>query len=207
MPFMPPQPLLLTRRSALRLGALGVTLAAAGCATPPPPPPPTLSYTYMGQIHLKVSAVQVVNEYQPPPGGNDVSNQFPVPPAEAVRIWATDRLRAEGGDGTVQVIIKDASVVATNLQPTGGITGTFTVDQDRRYDARLVVDVVGNSPATNNFHGYTSATVTRSTTTREDLSLAARQQIWLDMTDQMIRDLNAQLDPGIRRDLAPIVAY
>jgi hypothetical protein len=107
----------------------------------------------------------------------------------------------------VRVTIRDASIVEVPLPTKKGITGYFTNDQAQRYDGRIEVEITGEVPDTGNggFRGVTRSTVTHSTTVAENISLADREATFLDITRRMMEDLNARLDAGIRKDLAPMV--
>ena len=69
------------------------------------------------------------------------------------------------------------------------------------------MEITGEVPDTGNggFRGVTRSTVTHSTTVPENISLADREATFLEITRRMMDDLNARLDAGIRKDLAPMV--
>lgn len=191
------------------LAASLAALALSACqSTPPRPAPRPIDFSAFGPIVLNAASIDVVDAHRPG-GGNHVEQRSSVPPAEAVRRWANERLQALGGPGRVRVTIRDASIVETQLPKTGGVQGYFTNDQAQRYDGRIDVEVTGDIPAggpgTASFHGTTKATVTHSTTVPENISLADREATFLDITRRMVEDLNARLDAGIRKDLAPMV--
>ncbi|MBP2314615.1 hypothetical protein [Azospirillum soli] len=191
------------------LAASLAALALSACqSTPPRPAPRPIDFSNFGPIVLNAASIDVVDASRPM-GGNHVEQRSSVPPAEAVRRWANERLQASGGPGRVRVTIRDASIVETQLPKTGGVQGYFTNDQAQRYDGRIDVEVTGDVPAggpgTASFHGTTKATVTHSRTVPENISLADREATFLDITRRMVEDLNARLDAGIRKDLAPMV--
>ncbi|MBP2232641.1 hypothetical protein J2847_005972 [Azospirillum agricola] len=193
------------RRLVLAAG-LAVLALSACQSTPPRPAPRPIDFSNFGPIVLNAGRVDVVNAYRPL-GGNHVEDRSAVPPAEAVRRWAAERLQAAGGPGRVSVVIKDAGIVEVPLPRTQGVKGYFTTDQAQRYDGRLEVEVSGEAPDATGavFRGMTKATVTYSTTVPENIALADREATFLDITRRMVEDLNARLDAGIRRDLAPMV--
>ncbi|PWC34128.1 hypothetical protein [Azospirillum sp. TSO35-2] len=196
---------MLSRRLALAAGMATFLLAACQSA-PPRPAPRGVDFSNFGPIVLGAGTIDVVNAYRPL-GGKHVEDRAAVPPAEAVRRWATERLQAAGGPGRVRVTIKDASIVEVQLPKKQGLTGYFTNDQAQRYDGRIEVEVTGEVPDTGSgsFRGVTRSTVTHSTTVAENISLADREATFADITRRMMEDLNARLDAGIRKELAPIV--
>lgn len=187
-----------------RLALLVLPLLAACAQGPQAQPPAAIGFGQFGPISLDVAAIEVVEQYRMPRSKPQVEHLVSVSPAQAVRIWAGDRLRAAGQGGSARVVIKDASIIEIDLPRTQGMKAYFTKDQAQRYDARIEVEVQGQSPR-RGFSGFASAVVTRSVTVAEDISVAGREQVWHTLVRQLTEDLNARLDQEIRRDLAAIV--
>ena len=192
-----------SRRFVLAAGFAALALSACQ-STPQRPAPRPIDFSNYGPIVLNAGSIDVVDAYRPN-GGVHVEQRSAVPPAQAVRLWASERLQAAGGPGRVRVTIRDASIVETQLQKTGGVKGYFTNDQAQRYDGRIEVEIGGEVPGETTFRGTTKATVTYSTTVPENISLADREATFVEITRRMMDDLNARLDAGIRKDLAPMV--
>lgn len=193
---MPVRPVLLAAMAAVALTACQ--------STPPRAPARPVSFANFAPIVLNVATVDVVDQRRAP-AALSVDGRIPIPPAEAVRRWAAERLQAGGRQGRVRVVIKDATVTETQLPRTGGVQGYFTNQQAQRYDGRIEVEVTGEVPGDTTFRGFTRATVTNSTTVPENITLADRETTLQEMTRAMAEDLNARLDAGIRKDLAGIV--
>lgn len=193
-----------SRRFVLAAGLAALSLAACQSAPPPRPAPRPIDFSAFAPIVLNAGAIDVVDAFRAM-GGTHVEQRSAVPPAEAVRRWVAQRLQAAGGPGRVRVTIRDASIVEIQLPKTGGVTGYFTNDQAQRYDGRIEVEVTGDLPGETSFHGVTKVTVTRSQTVPENISLADRENTFLEITNAMMDELNARLDAGIRKDLAPMV--
>lgn len=187
------------------LAASLAALALSACqSTPPRVAPRPIDFSGFGPIVLAAGSIDVVDAHRPA-GDAHVEQRAAVPPAEAVRRWAAERLQAAGGPGRVRLTIRDASIVEVQLPRTGGVKGYFTNDQAQRYDGRIDVEVTGEVPGETSFRGVTRATVTHSTTVPENVSLTDREATFLDLTRRMMEELNARLDAGIRKDLAPMV--
>lgn len=195
-----------SRRSLLAVAAVAVLGLSACQSAPSRPAPRPIDFSNFGPIILSAGGVDVVNGYRPG-GGKHVEDRSAVPPVEAVRRWASERLQAAGGAGRVRVTIKDASIIEVALPKTEGVKGYFTTDQAQRYDGRMEVEVSGDMPdnSAGAFRGATKAIVTYSTTVPENIALADREAIFLDITRRLVEDLNARLDSGIRKDLAPMI--
>jgi hypothetical protein len=189
-------------RIAATLAALaGTAFMLVACDTPPRREAfPQLTYDYLPPIRLDVARIEIVDAYRAPVTDAHVERDFPTPPATAARQWASDRLKAVGADGVARFIIEDASVVDVPLPRTTGLAGMLTQDQSDRYDATVTVRLeVENRMGSR--RGAITATAKRSDTAAEDMTLNRREKLWFDMTDQLLRQLNAELEAQINTHL------
>ena len=161
---------------------------------------PDITFAHKAPIKLDVARVVVVKEFRTPYASPNVEHRFPIPLDLAVEQWARDRLQPVGAGNQVRVVIKQSAVVEVPLQTSGGISGLFKTDQSERYDAVLEVQV----EVRNDFgrQGYAGATVNRSQTVPEDISPNELRQVWFEMTEKMIKEIDQQLEAGIRKYLA-----
>lgn len=196
-----------------RRGFVGLVLAAAaasaaaglaGCDTPAPRRRfPELTYGHLGKFRLDVARVDVVSEYKSPFAPPNIEHLLPVSPEQTMRRWAQDRLEATGAPGrTAQFIIQDAKVTDTELPRTPGIKGAFTTDQTNRYDASFQARLLVRSERGGLREGEASAWATRSRTVPEGITVNAREQVWFELVEAAMNDLNAELDRQIRANLA-----
>ena len=184
--------------------AIAATLALGACTSAPPRPQARqISFANLAPISFDVARIEVVQQYQPPQVPPNVDHLTPVQPTDAIRRWANERVRAMGGSGTMRVIIKDASITETHLAGTTGVRGAFTTDQSERYDGRLSVDLVVEVPS-RRFQGYTGATVARTISVPENVSLQGREDAWHSLVERMMADLNAKLEEGIDGNLTAV---
>ncbi len=191
-------------RGTARLAVIGLFgLFVAACESPPSQSNfADITFRHLPEIKLNVGEIVYQSEYNAPNKLPNVDHVFPVPPQRAVENWAKDRLRAVGSENKAVFILKNAAVIEEKLDTKGGVTGAFTTEQTERYTASMsvemnIVDNFGNSLATLN------ARTARSTTTPEDLSLREREELWFKLTEDVMRDLDQQLEPTIRRVFFP----
>ncbi len=184
--------------------ALAFVLPVLGaCAAAPPRPEyPPIRFQEQAPLRLDVNDVVVDVTYQVPAKPPNVEHLFAVRPAEAARQWAEDRLVAAGPRLRAEYVVRDASVVAVPLKKSTGLTGLVTKDQAERYDARMavelrIVDAGGRAVAT------ARAEAVRSRSVREDITLNERDQVWYEMTKDIMRELDRQLEQTVRTSLAP----
>jgi hypothetical protein len=161
-----------------------------------------LSFTHLPPINLDVGRIETVKEYVSPAKPPNVEHLFPVRPSAAAERWGRDRLRAVGSQGVARVIVRQASVVEVPLQVKSGVRGMLTRDQSERYDAVLEIAVEidkGKGKST------VSASNRRTRTVPEGITLNEREKVWFEMTEAMMRDLNAALEDAIRKSFGSYI--
>lgn len=180
--------------------ALALSAPLAACQTAPPATQaPQLTYAHLDGLSLNVAAIDVVSPYKPTYAKPHVEHLFPTPPADAVRRWASERLQASGTIGVGVLTIRDASVEESELPRDESLEALFTHEQTLRYSAVLDVRLDLSAPQG---EGFVEARATRSITLSENATLNDREQAWLKMTEELIRDLSAALSENARTHLA-----
>ncbi len=177
--------------------SLAVGFLAVACAeTQPAPPMAAVGFAHLQPIAIKVSAIEMVSQYQSPLAPPNVEYRFSTPPSEAVLSWAEHRLNAVGGGGDVQArfVVTDASVVEVPVEKElTGIRSYFTsevsVDYRARLAAQLIVEVAPGGPT-----AMADVVATRNMTVLENASLAEREKVWFEMTEALMADFDREMD-------------
>ncbi len=181
-----------------KLFALFTLLCISACAsgTTQPTPLPPLTFSKYAPLNVNVAKIEVMEEYRSPMRTPNVEHLMPYSPADAVQVWVKDRLRASGPDKLLQVIIKDAKVIETELPKKSGISGFFTNDQDKRYDARVEVElrVYGEAALS---EANTETVVTRTITIPENASVEQRKNAFARMILDLMEVMNANLEKNM----------
>jgi len=195
-----------SRRSLVLAAVAAATLAACQSA-PVRPAPRAIDFSSFGPIVLNAAAVDFVDATRPIGGVVHAEQRAATPPIEAMRRWTAERLQPGGRAGMARVTVREASIVEVPLQTTGGVRGYFTNDQAQRYEGRLEVEIAGEAPVSGggSFRGSTKATATHAVTVPENISLADREATITEISRRLAEEINARLDAGIRKDLAPMV--
>ena len=165
----------LSRRSSLLLPLL---LAACGGGTQRSFPP--LRYGYLTPFRLNVAAIRIDQRFVPSGIAPDVSQLDPMPPAQALRNMAEDRLQALGSAGQAVFVIQDASLVRQG----DTILGTFAVE----------LDIYTSSDVRT---AYAEARVSQTTTKIDDLAATL-----YDLTKAMMDRMNVEFEYQVRRSLS-----
>jgi hypothetical protein len=177
----------------------------AACTTPPPQNAfPEITFAHESPIRLDVREVSVELAYKAPLTPPNVEHLFPARPGQAATRWARDRLVAAGPMRRARYIVREASVVESSLEQSEGLTGMFTTEQSERYDARIVVEmqIIGED---GRIEGSLTAKAERSRSVPEDISLNERERVWFKMTEDLMKELNAQLEQTIKTTFFPFV--
>jgi hypothetical protein len=114
------------------------------------------------------------------------------------RRWAADRIVAAGLQGVARITLVEAAVIETALDTTSGLQGAFIEDQAARYDAtvKIRIEIINSLGET---EGRVEAVAKRTRTVPEGITLVEREQIWFDLTEQVMRELDTELEHTIDR--------
>lgn len=190
------------RRALLLLTAASLLSA---CDTPPMRQSfATLTFQDRPQIRLDVAQIEIVDAYKAPGVAPYVDHLFPQKPADVAAAWGRDVLHAVGQRGMATYTIVDAAATESALPRSSGMTQVFRTEQSDRYDLHIEVKLeVGNPLLAST--GYVTATVNRSQTVAEDMTLNEREAVWFQMTESAMRELDEKLEAAIKDKLQPFV--
>lgn len=182
-----------------------LTLFLASCSSVQMPEPVGLAYLSNKPIRLNVARVEVVKQYQSSSRPPHVENELPVPPTAMIQQWAQDRLLPVGKGGSHAVVtIEEASVVEKSLKGPGGLKKVFTSNPSEEYEAKMSVkleifDEFGNAK------GFAYARAQGSRTVADNLTLGQRRQIWINMMEKIMNNLDGELDRNVRSYLTAYI--
>lgn len=168
-----------------------------GCTPDSPVDFPPLTFVRYQPIHIDVSNIEIIDDYKSPLKSPYVEHLFPYSPAEAMRIWVKDRLRAVGGDKTLQVIIKDGSVVSVPITKNSQLQEWIALNRDKRYDAKLDVELRIYGPNSALSLANVTVAATRSVTISEKATVSQRDFLYRQMIAELMETINAELEKNI----------
>ena len=178
----------------LRIAPIFLLLLVFGCKNEHAPPPlPEMSFTRFQPIVLDVGNIDIIEEYKSPEHEPNIEHLIAVSPAEAMKAWVKDRLKASGADKSMQIIIKDASVINHKPQGTDQFMGPAP---NRRYDARLEVElrVYGTDAMS---EASVNVISTQTITLSDAASLDERKRVFYRMVYDLMEGANAELEKQI----------
>lgn len=165
----------LTRRSALLM-----PFALAACGGEPPQSFAPLRFNDLPPIQLNVASIDIEQRFFPSGMDPDVSKKAPVPPIEALKAMANDRLQAFGTSNKAIFAIQDASMMRENDVVTGSFAVSLTILDDN--GGQL---------------GFAEARVqSRHVGRIHDI-----RPVLYDMTKAMMSDMNIEFEYQIRHNL------
>lgn len=189
------------RLPRLVLAASALVLLSACQTNPSPQRLPEISFAAKRPISLDVGQVEIVREYISPARRPNVDHLMQVSPEAAAIRWVQDRIKPMGRTGTARVVIRDAAVVETELRTDKSFSGNFKDQQSERYEGSLDVSV----QILDDRHLTVAdvvARANRSKTVLESASLNDREKAQHEISEALIKDIDAQLDGLIRSYLS-----
>jgi len=174
-----------------------------GCETQTPiESSPEITFSHLQAIKIDVATIEVENRFQAPLTAPHIEHLLPTPPSKAMEQWLRDRFTPVGRSGTLRMVIDDASATATPLDLDKSLTGQLTKQQSQLNEMNVHA-TLQLKDANGNILGTAAAKAERSITTREDISLNDRRNLWLESVSQLMNDFNRSMEPNIQLYLKP----
>jgi len=165
-----------------------------------------LNFTHYQPITFDVSNIDIIDEYKSPMHPPYVEHLLQVSPSDAMHIWVKDRLRSSGDDKTLQIVIKDASVVSSPPPPKSP-DDPAPDTHNRRYDARLEVEMRIYSTRIAMSEASISVVATQSANIAEEASIVERKALYRQMMFDLMDSTNAELEKQIFKYFIKYINY
>ncbi|MBR2274280.1 MAG: hypothetical protein IJ864_05600 [Alphaproteobacteria bacterium] len=148
-------------------------------------------------IELNVEKVDIKSEFVPSFTRPNVEHLFPVSIEKTAKIWAEDRLKADGfgSNKIAEYIIKDASVTE-EIE-----TSEELLQKDRlKYRANLSV-VLKITDKSNLSAAQTTIDAWRELRIPADTNIAEKERYWNDMVKKLFDEFNVRMEQNINEYL------
>ncbi|MBO5440995.1 MAG: hypothetical protein J6J35_02120 [Alphaproteobacteria bacterium] len=151
----------------------------------------------MAPIELNVEKVDIISEFVPSFTRPNVEHLFPVSIEKAAKLWAEDRLKADGfsSNRVAQYIIKDASVTEEVEK-----SEEFLQKDRLKYRANLSV-VLKITDKANLSAAETSINAWRELRIPVDTDIAEKERYWNDMVQKLFDQFNVRMEQNIHEYL------
>lgn len=186
---------------------LSAALLLSACEVDPPiTATQQLTFANMPAISLNVGHIEIVDESEPTGRPPHIEHDMPVAPSVAIHRWVQDRIKPIGTSNIVRIIIRKAEALEEPLPTDHGVMGIFKSEQVSRI--RIAVDVSVQWLDDRSFvRADASATSLRFRTLPEGLKLNERDQILYELVEETMKSFDREIEPRIRNNLGPIIAY
>jgi hypothetical protein len=186
------------RRATLKLFIVAVGLALAGCTNNPPPSSalPPVSFADQPPFVLNVARIEIVSKYNAPSTPPHIELTMPVTPENAIRRWVQDRIQPRGTQGTLRVVINDATATEANL-PKDPNASMFNDEPQSKVD--MSVDVTLQLLDDRQFvSAEVSGKASRGDTLRSGLKLNEHDRILYNMVVEVVKAMGDEISPRIK---------
>ena len=148
-------------------------------------------------IELNVEKVDVVSEFVPSFTRPNVEHLFPISIEKAAKMWAEDRLKADGfsSNRIAEYIIKDASVTEEVEK-----SEEFLHKDRLKYRANLSV-ILKVTDKTNLSAAETTINAWRELRMPVDTKIADKEKYWNDMVYKLFDEFNKRMEQNINEYL------
>lgn len=188
------------------MGAASVallTITACAMSHPEGMPAPQLTFAHFTPQKLNVQSASVSEAYENANDPNDISSQFVLSPADAVKRYAAQRFQAAGtGDGQFTILIEDARVHVREIAENNKVLEWAGAGKEDEYKVFLKLRV---TPAPSGFSG-TQATIIKMERTLvmpSSVSVAEREIRQTKFLEKLIADVDVRIGEAL--DATPAI--
>jgi len=182
------------KRNLLGAAAIAV-LAIAGCAGGGGVPSPQLTFSNYAPIQLNVQSATVGESYLVPNDPKDISGQFVIAPAEAVKRYAANRFNARGtGNGSFTIVIEDARVHLRQIAQNNKVLQWADVGTEDEYRVHMQLRVTPQPDGFNGRMGATTIKMDRTLIMPSSVTLTEREMRQVKFLEKLIADIDVRIN-------------
>ncbi len=170
----------------------------AACASRGASTAPQLTFANYAPISLNVQSSGVTEAYTNPNDPNDVSSQFIVTPAEAIKRYAANRYQSSGAaGGQFTIEIQDSRVHLREIKQDSKVLAAMDAGTEDEYHVWLQLRV---TMAPSGFQGSQSTTIKmdRTLVMRSSVPLAEREMKQIQFLEKLVADVDAKIGEALQ---------
>lgn len=158
------------------------------------------TYQKLGKMSLNVA---MVRHQQLPQDPLNLKEPLSWPPSQALKDWATQRIKPDASEGVAVIILRNYNFQDTPIIPEGNFFSRWTTFDKERLDASMNV-AIEIYDGKNNRIGEVGTTVSHSSSFEYELTPADRQGAWrkemMELLEQLDFQMRTLLDPYLLDD-------
>lgn len=163
-------------------------------------PVPEMTFAHISPMPIKVSAIEIENSFDPSLDERDVSSSFPTPPDVVLKRYAENRLEPAGQEGVLKVVIEDAHIYHSYIEPEGSFMKWARIGGKDRYDVLMKLRLYSEyADGTQSPHSI--LTMERYISVPESVSLAERELAQLEFLELLIQDVDKAIIKSLEQTL------
>lgn len=169
----------------------------AACANRGASTAPQLTFANYAPLTLNVQSSNVTEAYTNPNDPDDVSSQFVLAPAEAIKRYAANRFRASGtGNGQFTIEIQDSRVHLRQIKQQSKVLAAMDAGTEDEYHVWLQLRVISTPSG---FNGSQSTTIKmdRTLVMRSSVTLAEREMKQVQFLEQLVSDVDKRVNESL----------
>ena len=167
------------------------------------PVPANMAFENYPIISIDAANIEVRNDYRMPMFEPNVEHLFPIPLYIAVKGLIDNSLLALGDKKILKVIIDEASVVSEPVPIDISFWGNFKKEPVEILKAKVSLrfELVAEE-APDIILGYANIISKRNKTLMEDMSNAARDRAYYDLTEELLADINKGMQDVVKKNFS-----
>ena len=185
----------------MRKTIIAALLLATACTQTYIPPKPDIDFSGTPYL-LNVANVTVVDEYISSNQLPNVEKLADVSPTDLMKKWQSSKLVAAGHSGYAELVIKDAHIARKDLgKKKTGVEGYFAKEQTEEYNGGLEVELKIYDGKKTMPVASLHVSSKNSRTLREDANIIDHNNLYHEMSVELLKLIEPELDRNIREHL------
>ncbi len=160
-------------------------------------PLPQLDYQNIAPLNVSVGSVDVSTTYVPSVESSQAAAAFTTPPDVALRRYAESRLKAKGYEGSLKVVIQEASVRHSVTEADNSAMKWAGVGKQDRYDLKIRIGLTDIEPDGRQ-PKESSIELTRFITVPQSFSIAKRETTLRDFMQTVVREVDTMVTTALQ---------
>lgn len=160
-----------------------------------------LDYQNIPALYVSAGSVDVITQFRPTLESSKAAAAFTTRPEDALNRYAVQRLKAQGGEGTLRFTIEDATVKHTVVDPDNKVMKWAEVGKQDRYDLKVRVGlskIEGDSRRSAN----AILEMDRFITVPQSFSIAKREKTLQDFMRKIVNEMDGMVTTALRDRLS-----